>query len=274
MIDCLVNGKRQSQITITDRGLQYGDGLFETIAVRDGVICLWDRHWQRLSSGCERLGIHGIEENILRLEAEALAAGRQRSVLKVMITRGSGGRGYRPVADSSPTRIIAIYPWPGYPDHFWRDGVVMRICSTPLGRNPALAGLKHLNRLEQVLARREWDSPDIAEGLMLDDSGHVISGTMTNLFSVRQGELITPRLLECGVAGVMRGEIIALAEQTGMTWREADMKLDTLYRSDEIFLSNALIGMWPVRRLDRTDYAVGPVTMQLGDGLKSRALIA
>lgn len=268
MLKTLINGNYQSTIAITDRGLHYGDGLFETIAVYTGIPQLWHRHWRRLSRACVRLGIEGLDEGILHDEAHKICDGIERGVLKVIVTRGGGGRGYRPNLNQPATRILASYAWPEYPSANWQEGVAVRVCTTRLGRNPALAGLKHLNRLEQVLARREWDEPGIAEGLMLDDRGRVISGTMSNLFIVKSGRLLTPQLDECGVEGVMRGVIIDLAHDLTIPVEEAALTLDDLRQAREIFLCNALIGIWPVRRIEQHVYTIGPETQLLAARLR------
>jgi 4-amino-4-deoxychorismate lyase len=269
MFKTLINGEAQTTIQVTNRGLHYGDGVFETIAVRAGIPQLWHRHWRRLSRGCARLGIMGIEEAILQNEAHEVCAGMDRGVLKLLVTRGSGGRGYRPDRNCQATRILATYAWPDYPAAHWQEGVAVRVCATRLGRNTALAGLKHLNRLEQVMARREWDEPDIAEGLMLDDRGRVISGTMSNLFMVKGARLLTPRLDECGVEGVMRGVILDLAHELTIPAEEVTLTLHDLHQAEELFLSNALIGIWPVRRVEQQDNVVGPVTLLLAERLTS-----
>ena len=273
MFRTLINGELQTTLAVSDRGLHYGDGVFETIAIRAGIPQRWHRHWQRLSRSCQRLGIEGVDEEIVRSEARELCAGMGQAVLKVIATRGSGGRGYRPDRNQRATRILASYAWPDYPEANRRDGVAVRLCATRLGRNPALAGMKHLNRLEQVLARREWDGADIAEGLMLDDRGQVISGTLSNLFIVKAGRLLTPRLDECGVEGVMRGAILDLAIELGIVVEEAAVTLDDLRQAEELFLCNALIGIWPVRRVEQQAYAVGPVTGQLAQHLERAAAL-
>lgn len=261
----LVNGHAQDHIAVADRGLHYGDGLFETIAVTGGRPRLWERHWRRLSTGCRRLGIAPPDPEILWEEASRVCGGVDRGVLKIILTRGAGGRGYRPVQTGQATRIMATYPWPAYPEANWRQGVAVRVCTTRLGRNPALAGIKHLNRLEQVLARSEWQDPHIAEGLMLDDDGHVIAGTLSNLFIVTAQGLLTPTLAACGVAGIMRSVILDLAAELDIVWQEKPLRLEDLLRADEVFLSNALIGIWPVRRVEQRDYSVGSLT-ELLDG--------
>jgi len=265
----LVNGQAQDHIAVADRGLHYGDGLFETIAVTAGRPRLWDRHWRRLSTACRRLGIAQPDPEILGEEARRVCTGVDQGVLKIILTRGEGGRGYRPMQTGRATRIMAMHPWPDYSEANWLRGVAVRVCATRLGGNPALAGMKHLNRLEQVLARSEWDDPHIAEGLMLDNDGHVIAGTMSNLFIVTAQGLRTPVLAACGVAGVMRSVILDLAAELDLAWEEAPLRLEDLHRADEVFLTNALIGIWPVRRIEQRDYSVGSLTELLGGRLKA-----
>ena len=185
--------------------------------------------------------------------------------------RGGGGGGFGPPATAcSPTRIVLRYPWPDHPRRFWDEGVDVRLCSTRLASNPTLAGIKHLNRLEQVLARSEWYDPEIAEGLMSDQHGRVIAGTQTNLFMVRSGRLLTPELRECGVAGVVRGLILERAASWGgAAAAEAVLDLADLQNADEVFLCNAVVGIWPVRRIESWIYASGPVTGRLMAGLEA-----
>ena len=261
----LVNGEPAELISATDRGVAYGDGLFETVAVRDGAPELWREHLVRLAEGCGRLAIPCPEE--IEAEARGLCDGVERGVLKIIVTRGVGGRGYRPPEHPAPTRLLSIHPWPDYPGEWWRDGVTVRLCDTPLGANPRLAGIKHLNRLEQVLARAEWSDPAIAEGLMRDGDGRVIEGVMSNLFVVRDGGLLTPTLDRCGVAGVVRGAVMKMAASLGITCVEGEVREETLNRADELFLTNSVIGIWPVARLGERRRPVGPVTRRLQGAL-------
>lgn len=245
----LIDGRPGDALPVSDRLLHYGDGLFETIAVFHGRPCLWQRHLDRLASGCRRLDIPMPDAALLAEEAARLCRGVERGVLKLVISRGSGGRGYRPPVVAQPRRILALHPWPDYPAAAWEEGVQLRWCDTPLGLNPALAGLKHCNRLEQVLARAEWDDPAIAEGLMCDVRGQVIEGTMSNLFVLSDGRLLTPSLDHCGVAGVARALVLEVASATGMPCEQRVLTRDAVQQADALLLSNALIGLWPVRRL-------------------------
>ena len=256
----LVNGTETSLISVLDRGLQYGDGLFETIAVVDGKPLLWDRHLQRLISGCQRLGIPAPSAELLTIEATQICSEQQQCVLKIIVTRGSGGRGYRArrsiagTSDITATRILSLHPWPNYPDTFSEHGITLRQCRTRLGVNPALAGIKHLNRLEQVIARSEWVDPDIPEGLMLDSNDCVIEGTISNIFLINNGVLITPDLSGSGVDGVMRGLILEIADSFAIPSCITQLRIDDIKKADELFLCNTLINVWPVRFFEGIRY--------------------
>ena len=262
-IRVLVNGEPGNTVATTDRGLLYGDGLFETIACVEGIPQLWQAHMQRLQSGCERLRIGNVDTDALQDECLGLLGGVQRGVLKIIITRGTGGRGYRPPENISATRIVQLHDWPEYPVTARTEGISTIICKTRLGQNPSLAGIKHLNRLEQVMARCEWHDEAIREGLMLDNAGHVIEGTMSNVFLVQKGGLLTPDLTRCGVAGIMRAHVMDLAAQEKITIDVRAVTVAELLQADEVFISNSLIGIWPVRRVDDTSYEKGPVTAYL-----------
>lgn len=264
----LINGEPGEHIAASDRGLQYGDGLFETLLVRNGSCEFWDRHMQRLLSGCERLRIPPPAVALLQREAASLLQGMQRAVLKIIITRGSGGRGYQPPQDVVPTRILRVFDVPDHPASHVQDGVCVRLCTQRLGDNTGLAGLKHLNRLEQVLARLEWDSPGIAEGLMLDRADNVIEGTFTNVFVVKNGCLRTPVLNHCGVAGIMRSVVMDLAAEMGVGCEVCDIPYAELQAADGIFLTNSVIGIWPVRELAGHRLQVGDLARGLQQALE------
>ncbi|MFQ5938682.1 MAG: aminodeoxychorismate lyase [Alphaproteobacteria bacterium] len=272
----IVNGQAGGALPASDRGLYYGDGLFETVAVHNGRPEFWDRHMARLREGCTRLGLPCVDVDALAREAELLCKragvpeGVARGVLKIIISRGSGGRGYRTPEVVHPTRMVSLHPWPEIPETNLAEGVRVRLCDLRLGHQPALAGIKHLNRLESVLARREWDDPDIVEGLLCDGDGLVVAGTMSNLFLVKGGRLRTPDLSCCGVAGVIRAVVQEIAEARGMPFEVTDIPLAEARESQELFLTNSVIGIWPVREFDAVAYAVGPVTRELMENLEKR----
>lgn len=270
----LVNGQAGTNLPVADRGLQYGDGLFETMALRNGEPLLWDRHMQRLGLGCRRLGLPAPETRLLREEVARIAGTEVRAVAKIILTRGAAGRGYRADASGTATRIVQRLPWPAHPDAASKEGVTVRWCETRLARQPRLAGMKHLNRLEQVLARAEWQE-DYAEGLMRDTDGLVIEGTMTNLFLVRDdGTVVTPDLSQSGVAGVMRAQVMDSAAAMGMNCLIQAVTTDMVTSAQELFLTNSLIGIWPIRRIEARHYVVGQISQTLQAALHAADCLA
>ncbi len=267
----LIDGITTEQIPASDRGLHYGDGLFETIAVAASRPRLWERHMARLAEGERRLGLPPLLRDLLWSEAESLISGAQQGVLKILHTRGSGGRGYRSPTSASTRRILSFHPWPEFPRYWFREGIELRLCDTRLGINPALAGIKHLCRLEQVLARNEWDDPAIPEGVMLDIEGRVIEGTQSNLFLLKNGGLITPDLSRCGVAGVMRGLVLESARALGIDCLIRDLGVDELGTADGVFICNSLIGIVLVARFAAHKFDPKLIPSELVETVRQRA---
>jgi len=266
-----VNGVAGGTVSALDRGLHYGDGLFETMAVIDGAPLLWARHMGRLLAGCNCLGIPIPDRTTLTEELHrALALADRRAIIKIILTRGSGGRGYQHPDPIEPLRIITLNPWPDHPAVYWQDGVHVRVCATRLARQPALSGIKHLNRLEQVLARNEWQDEDIVEGLMCDEHGRLIEGTMSNVFLLLRGRIVTPVLDGCGVAGTLRGELIGRADQSGVSITQSTVTLEDLMTADEVLICNSVFGIWPVRSVAGRDLEVGEMAVTL-NGLAAQA---
>lgn len=259
----LVNGENGCSIEIADRGFQYGDGLFETIAVNNGQPVFFEQHLSRLQAGCRRLGIPFPNPQILVFESKQLCSGAANAVLKLIITRGVGGRGYRQPDLIQPTRVLSLHPFPDYPLSYKTQGIVARFCRTPLGLNPALAGIKHLNRLEQVMARAEWDDASIQEGIMLDANGRVIEGTMTNLFYIKNTRIYTAALVQAGVSGIIRNIIIRLLAIRGIAVTECAFTRDELLDADEVFVCNSIVGVWPVKQIETNRFLVGAMTQQI-----------
>jgi 4-amino-4-deoxychorismate lyase len=253
----LINGANEPNIPVTDRGFQYGDGLFETIEIQDGQAVFWRRHLRRLENGCRQLRIPFPDVRLLTEEAHSLCQDVARAVLKIIVTRGSGGRGYRQPDAIETTRVLSLHPFPDYPASLRQNGIAVRFCAAPLGLNPALAGLKHLNRLEQVLARAEWQDPDILEGLMLDMNGQVVEGTMSNLFLVKNAVLHTPPLHRCGVAGIVREVVLDACEKHGLPVALTPLTREDVLSADALFVTNSLIGLWPVRSVEDSRFETG-----------------
>lgn len=246
----LINGQSPNDLryalALNDRGFHYGDGLFETMLLDAGKVRFLDAHFDRLYAGCERLKIAAPERSVLRQEIATVTANLRSAVIKVIVSRGVGARGYRPSGECTTTRVVAAYAAPSTAER----SVRLRWCETRLGRNPRLAGIKHLNRLEQVLAQAEWDDPDIQEGLMLDTEGELVCGTASNVFIVREGVLLTPDLRFCGVRGVMREQVLRLAPQLGIKASEEPLWPQDLQSAREVFVTNAVRGIRSVTALD------------------------
>ena len=248
-------------VPVTDRGLAYGDGLFETIAVVNGVPKLLHGHLARLQQGLERLRVTGVAlPAIASAIGEAAAAVGGEGALKLMLTRGDAPRGYAPPENANPRWWLQAFPWtcPTEP----AAGARVAVSTVRLGEQPLLAGLKHLNRLEQVLARAEYPPAVADEALMLDGAGRVVCATAANVFAVKKGQVFTPDLTRCGVAGVVRSALLTAGGTQALPWAftTTDLTLDWLLAADEVFLTSALRGVWPVAMLSGQTLPTGPVT--------------
>jgi 4-amino-4-deoxychorismate lyase len=252
----LVDGHVQDHVSALDRGLTYGDGLFETVRFVGSDAPLWARHMERLAMSCQRLGLPVPDATTLLHEAREAIAGRSQAIARITLTRGIGRRGYAPAGSVHATRIVAGFDMPVLRAEDAADGVRVRRCTLRLAEQPALAGMKHLNRLEQVLARAEWQDPAVAEGLLGDSHDRVICATAANLFAVIDGTLATPALERCGVAGVARAEVLARLPATQVR----DLGWNELARASEVFLGSSVRGIVPVRAVDARPYTIGPIT--------------
>ena len=259
----LINGVYSHQVDQKDRGFQYGDGLFETIAIVNGQAVFLERHLERLQKDCYRLKIPYPGNELLSSEVEKLSRNVGKAVLKIILTRGVGGRGYRQPEPINTTRVLSLHPYPDYPESYKNQGIHAQFCVTRLGLSPAFAGIKHLNRLEQVLARSEWSDPATQEGIMLDFNDHVIEGTMTNLFYVKDQIIYTAALTFSGVCGIMRSIIMTLCADHQLTVIEHDYNIEDLLAADEIFVCNSIIGIWPVAELAASQLPVGEKTLKI-----------
>ena len=258
--DSLIDGVAADADWLNERALQFGDGLFETVAVVRGEPCLWDAHMARFAEGCRRLHLPKPDFGLLEEEAGLLGAGRAQAVLKIYWTAGRSARGYRRPTPLQPRRMLHVSDWP----YAGQAGAwVLRQCLHRLGENPALAQIKHLNRLDQVIARSEWDDPTIQEGIMLGQDGRVVCGTLSNLFVQKGNTLVTPSLAGAGIAGVVRGLALAIARTNGEQVHEDVISVQQLSDADALYLTNSLIGVVRVagfgtRRYD-LDFAEPPL---------------
>ncbi len=256
------------QIDVNDRGLTYGDGLFETIAYVNGRLHNWHLHWQRLLLGAERLSLSIPEEDFLlnninlKLKENNNSDDNQpiNKVVKIIISRGTGGRGYQFPQQTRSTVIINVHQWPKRSAGDYAAGIKVIVCRTCLAQQPLLAGIKHLNRLEQVLARNEFNGNDYSEGIMLacsDNSSvlndRIIEGTSSNLFFVKNGQLFIPEIDTCGVQGTIRQEILHLLEKMSITFEQGHYPLSMLSDASEVFFTNSIFGIIPVTSISLSD---------------------
>ncbi|MBK6982682.1 MAG: aminodeoxychorismate lyase [Betaproteobacteria bacterium] len=261
MASFLVNGWPAQSIDAGDRGLAYGDGVFRTLVVRTGRALNWERHLRLLEHDCRRIGLACPPEALLRDDVRRVAPGD--AVVKVIVTRGASGRGYAVAEDAEPTRIVAAFAASAASTEESRIGVRVRRCDLALAIQPALAGVKSLNRLENVLARAEWRDPAIREGLLADTDGRLVEATMSNVFLCLDGRLVTPALSRCGVNGAQRERVLDLARAGSIRCEVRDVAFDELARADEVFLTNSVIGIWPVASFDDRRWEPGAMTRRM-----------
>lgn len=249
----LYNGEKTDLIPLTNRAFRYGDGVFETCAVNNQTIELWEKHYTRLSYGCQALEIADLpSRQILQQEIMNICPTQGRYILKIVISRGGAGRAYRVSKEGPPDRLISIYPWPKASVN--NGSVRVKLCQTHIAHQPELAGIKHLNRLEQVMGTLELSEGDYDEGLLCDFSGAVISGTMSNLFCRMNDSLLTPGLELCGIAGTMREFVLELAKEIGLNTVIKTIKLEELQGMDGLFLTNSLWAIRPVAKLESRSF--------------------
>ncbi len=250
----VVDGQVVDAIDPADRGLAYGDGLFETMRIHEAKVPWWDAHWARLAHGAQRLAIELPDESRIESIRDELIAHTKTGVLKLLLTRGVGGRGYAPPQYAQPTVIFSLHPLPSPPTQALR----LRWCETRLAIQPLLAGIKHCNRLEQIIARSEWNDPEVDEGLLRDSEDNVVSAISANLFVLCGGTWITPPVDRCGVAGICRDWLLAHAqvEQRSLSASEVEA-------ADLLFLCNSVRGILPVASLGTRCWQTHPQVTRL-----------
>ena len=267
----LVNGVEGEGLATDDRGLQYGDGLFETMLARDGKVRNFDLHMQRLELGCRALGMPMPVSEVIEAECTKALRGLGTAVVKLVLTRGSGPRSYAPPLEPNMTRIISATSTQSQ-EQEWGKPVTAVICETRLGINPSLAGYKHINRLEQVLGAAELRVQGVDEGLMFATDGRLIAATASNVFLVKEGRVLTPDIRDCGIAGVMRQLVLRAAEDLSVPVAVGDFTLADVQTADEVFVTNAVRGIRCVSEIkDMAQYSIGPVALQLRDHIVATA---
>jgi len=260
----LINGECAQGVSPLDRGFAYGDGIFRTLKVVKGAPVQWSLHYQKLVNDCNVLGIACPDSDLLMQDVEKLFSTSKvtEAVLKVIITRGTGGRGYAVPETVAPSRILIQTDMPTYDESYYQTGVDLFLCETRLAHQPQLSKIKHLNRLENVVARAEV-SESFFDGLLRDLDGHVVECTSANLF-IRNGRtLYTSALNQCGVAGVTRQRIMDIAPKLGFTIQEADFTLAQLFGADEVMISNSVYGAFQVKTVGEKKWVQQPLAEQI-----------
>lgn len=260
----LVNGKQTDLISIRDRGLHFGDGCFTTALVLNGEIQHSSAHIQRLQQDSQRLAILGVDWQALKHEMRQVAKGQQKTVLKVMLTRGEGGRGYSSIGCQTASRIVLASH---YPEQYaiWRErGIRLMTSPIRLSINPQLAGIKHLNRIEQVMIRQRLDSENAEEALVLDFEGYIVECCSANIFWRIESKIFTPELTHCGVTGIMQRYLIDLLANQGYVVERVRVKKSALSYADEVFVCNALMPVLPVTEIDGNVFKLGELSQRLG----------
>ena len=252
----LVNGKRSQELELSDRGFNFGDGHFTTIKVIAGEPLLLPLHIARLKHACGILAINFEHWDELEATIEYQASIKQQGILKATITRGSGGSGYGTVGCSAANWYLQFRPIPSHYQEWREAGVELTICAYQQTVTPHFAGLKTLNRLDQVMIKQELDKRNANDGLVCSTDGFVIETSMANLFWVKNNVVYTPSIHRSGVDGVMRTHIIELLKSINIRVKEADYSITEIYSAQEVFISNAVMELVPISRIAADDIAV------------------
>ena len=251
----LINGSFDTTISPLDRGFAYGDGIFRTMKVTNGLPEYWPQHYQKLVADCAAINIVCPSAELLMSDIQALYTPTDTAVCKIIITRGEGERGYAPPAITAPMRVVLKTALRTYPANYLSEGVSLHVCKTQLARQPQLAGIKHLNRLENVLARMEWTDTNIADGILCDAENNVIECTAANIFARFGNTLVTPCLINCGVTGITRQHIIDIAHLVPLIVKIEPISLTQLFLADEVIICSSIYGAWQVKKIMQHTWA-------------------
>lgn len=263
----LINGQFDANLPVMDRGLAYGDGVYRTFVVRQGTPLLWAMQYQKLLHDAQQLNLNICPAEKLLHEIQLLSADSVQCVIKVIITRGEGGRGYAIPANCMENRILILSEYPQYAEHILEHGAKIFLCELRLSHQPKLAGIKHLNRLENVLARSECKLIEFQDGLLLDQNDNVVECTSGNIFARFGNQLITPKLHDCGVAGVVRDLIIQQSHQWSLETQESMLTLSQLEQADEVFMTNSVIGAMNISQLNNITWHHNTLAKQIRKAL-------
>ena len=255
----IINGKEQSNVSIFNRNFQYGDGLFETCVVKNNQILFWEKHLSRLDIGCRKLKIKNIEEEIwLKDIKKALSlTSKKNCVLKLILSRGNSQRGYSYSDDILPVRVVVVSEVKNVQA---KESFSLEYASSGYHSNPNLAGIKHCNRIEQILARSSLKRD---EAIMLDENQNIISVTQGNIYFIFGQSLVTPKLDRCGVIGSRRSLILELAESIELNVEEGNVSMNDAKKADEAFISNSIMGIQSVNSIEEYQLTKRLVTKQI-----------
>ena len=262
----LINGEEQDKISVFNRNMQYGDGLFETCVARDNQILFWPRHYSRLEIGCVKLNINKIDEGILLSDIKKAfeLSSKKNCIVKLILSRGDSLRGYGYRDDIEPVRVVIVSEM--YQPLFNKE-FSLEYATSGYHSNPQLAGIKHCNRLEQILARSNLSSN---EAIMLDEKENIISVTQGNIYYIFGNKLLTPKLDCCGVVGSRRSLILELAMSLKMEALESNISINQAQKADEVFISNSVIGIQPVHSIESYKLGKNPLTEKIQKAFLSK----
>ncbi|WP_199454901.1 aminodeoxychorismate lyase [Vibrio owensii] len=268
-----VNGLPQTHISLGDRSFQYGDGCFTTIKTKKGELEHWQAHVERMEACLKTLHIPFPDWNQVFDWVMKAVLNDELAGIKIHISRGTGGRGYSPSGIEGPVVTISNFAFPSHYSSWQENGVSLGVCRTHLGIQPLLAGHKHNNRIEQVLAKAEIEGTEFTDAVTLNVQNHVIETTMANLFWVKDKKVYTPDLSLSGVAGVMRRKVLEFLQTNGYPVQVATFELSDLLNADEVWMCNSLLGVAPVSGIstpdNKIDFPIGKLTRRLQGNLNS-----
>ncbi len=258
----LVNGVKSDYVSVDDRGLNYGDGLFETILVKNNKPVLFDAHWQRLSRSAKVMQINCPAKEIVAGQIAEVIANNQDGVLKIIVTRGQGnGRGYQYSPDHSPTCIVRYFP-PSESSKIFANDIRLTFSQYPLAPS-IFGGIKHLNRLEQINARAELSKSKYNEIICSDIQGNIIECSSANIFFCTNNIIYTPLINNFGIKGIIRDWVISCAEENHIQINECELTREIVLQSDEVFITNSIIGVRSVAKIEQIIYQSGETTRML-----------
>jgi 4-amino-4-deoxychorismate lyase len=263
-----VNGQPDATVSPLDRGLAYGDGLFATMRVNKSEIQFIESHFLRLTQGAQRLGFQWQPTAALRERLLQCAKDNPQSCLKILLSRGVGGRGYTP-PNSSPsiTEIVSVHPFPSFYQDWQKTGISLQSSDVLLARQPRLAGIKHCNRLEQVLIKSVALANGIDDWLVLDSNKNIIESSMANLFFETDAGIITPQFSYAGVAGMMREQVIYQLLEMKFSVSVTEINVDILSQVKHVFMTNSLLGVVDINKIDQQSFKIAPYTSLLREQL-------